>query len=73
MIEKLEVSKKYKVVPPSASEIKQARIESGLSQTEAANMIYKGLRTWQQWEKADRKMDPAFWELFLIKCEAGKK
>ncbi|MDA8663971.1 helix-turn-helix domain-containing protein [Porticoccaceae bacterium] len=49
---------------PNKSEIKQARIDAGLSQTEAANLIYKGLRTWQQWKKGDRKMDPAFWELF---------
>jgi putative transcriptional regulator len=52
---------------PNKLEIKQARTDAGLSQTEAANLIYKGLRTWQQWEKGDRRMDPAFWELFLMK------
>jgi len=25
------------------------------------------IRTWQQWEKGDREMDPAFFELFKIK------
>jgi putative transcriptional regulator len=52
---------------PDKSEIKRAREKAGLSQTEAAKLIYKGLRTWQHWENGDRKMDPAFWELFIIK------
>tara|TARA_Y100000310_G_scaffold213365_2_gene214303 strand:+ start:1159 stop:1383 length:225 start_codon:yes stop_codon:yes gene_type:complete len=54
---------------PSPDEVKAAREESGLTQTEAAKLIYKGLRTWQQWEKGDRAMDPAFYELFLIKSQ----
>jgi hypothetical protein len=38
---------------------------SGLTQTQAANLIYKGLRTWQDWETPEekdghRKMAPAF-------------
>lgn len=52
---------------PTPTEIKQARIEVSLTQTQAANLIYKNIRTWQQWEKGDREMDPAFFELFKIK------
>lgn len=60
---------------PTPEEIKSAREKIqerlGLSITEAqkwcADLIYKGLRTWQQWENGDRQMDPAFWELFTIK------
>lgn len=57
---------------PSPAQIKQAREQAGLTQTQAAEMIYKGLRTWQGWETAEglpghRKMDLAFWELFRIK------
>lgn len=56
---------------PNAQEIKAARERAGLTQTEAAALIYKSLRAWQQWEKEDghgaRAMDPAFWELFQIK------
>jgi putative transcriptional regulator len=52
---------------PTPDQIKQAREQAGLTQTQAAELIYKGLRTWQQWERGDRAMDPAFWELFKIK------
>lgn len=53
--------------PPKLKQIKQARESAGLTQTQAAELIYKKLRTWQQWEAGDRGMDPAFWELFKIK------
>jgi putative transcriptional regulator len=57
---------------PPPAQIKEAREQAGLTQTQAANLIYKGLRTWQGWEtpvgkKGHRKMDAAFWELFNIK------
>jgi putative transcriptional regulator len=57
---------------PSPSEIKLARESAGLTQTQAAKLIYKGLKTWQHWESPEgkpehRKMDPAFFELFKIK------
>lgn len=52
---------------PTPEDIKQARSDAGLTQTEAARCLHKGLRTWQQWEAGDRKMDPALFELFLIK------
>jgi DNA-binding transcriptional regulator YiaG len=57
---------------PTPEQIKQARENAGLTQTQAATLIYKGLRTWQGWEasegeKGHRKMDAAFWELFMLK------
>ena len=57
---------------PSPEQIKQAREQAGLTQTQAAAIIYKGLRTWAGWEtpqgaKGHRKMDAAFWELFKTK------
>jgi DNA-binding transcriptional regulator YiaG len=55
--------------PPSKDDISIIRKASGLTQLEAANLIYKNLRTWQQWEAGDRAMDPAFWELFCIKIK----
>jgi len=54
-------------VIPTPKQIRQARLNAGLTQTAAAALIYKKLRTWQQWEAGDREMDPAFWELFKIK------
>ena len=57
---------------PTPLQIKEARENAGLTQGQAAKLIYKGLRTWQGWEtavgeKGHRKMDPAFWELFKMK------
>lgn len=39
----------------------------GLTQTEAAALIWCSLRAWQQWEAGDRRMHAAFWELFTAK------
>jgi len=55
---------------PTPRVIKQARLDAGLTQTEAAELIYCGLRTWQQWEAGDRKMHRAFFELFQLKSLA---
>ena len=55
--------------PPTPAQIKKARQTVGLTQTQAAELIYKKIRTWQQWEAGDREMDAALWELFLIKSE----
>ena len=52
---------------PSGTEIRAARISAGLTQTQAADLVHTTCRTWQQWEAEDRKMHPAFWELFRIK------
>jgi len=58
---------------PTPKQIKAARLSSGLSPTDAAALIHKALRTWQQWEAGDRSMDPAFWELFNIKRKTRGK
>ena len=47
--------------------IKQTRIDTGLTQTKAAELIGAKLRTWQDWESGMRNMPCAKWELFLIK------
>lgn len=61
------------VINPSATEIRKARAEAGLTQAQAAAMVHANLRSWQKWEAGDREMHPAFWELFEIKLEALKK
>lgn len=65
-------------MPPTPEQIRAARAAAGLTQTAAAALIGKPLRTWQGWEtaegvKAHRKMDPAIWELFLIKTNNGRE
>lgn len=62
---------------PTPAEIRAARATAGLTQTAAAALIGKPLRTWQGWEtaegvKAHRKMDAALWELWKIKLAKTK-
>jgi DNA (cytosine-5)-methyltransferase 1 len=52
---------------PTPDKIKIARTDAGLTQTQAADMIYSKLRSWQHWEDGDRKMHPGLFELFTIK------
>ena len=55
---------------PSAAEIAAAREAAGLTQQAAAALLHTSLRAWQQWEYGERKMHPAFWELFALKTAA---
>ena len=50
-----------------ASTIKKARLDAGLTQMQAAELVAKQLRTWQRYEAGERKIDQATWELFKIK------
>ncbi|MBA9846761.1 XRE family transcriptional regulator [Ralstonia pickettii] len=52
---------------PPPAEIKAARLRAGISQAAAARLVYKTTRAWELWEGGLRRMDPAFWELFLIR------
>lgn len=58
---------------PTAAAIRQAREASGLSRAKAAELIHKSVRTWEKWEMDERPMDPAFFELFLIKAPKPPK
>lgn len=52
---------------PGAEEVRAAREAAGLTQTEAARLIYCTLRAWQDWEGGQRRMHPGLWELWQIK------
>lgn len=52
---------------PAPDAVKAARAAVGLTQTQAAALIYCTLRGWQDWEGGQRAMHPAFFELFLLK------
>ena len=58
---------------PDKYTIRSARAEAGLTQTQAAALVYHGLRSWQHWEAGERAMQPAIFELFLIKTGLYKK
>jgi DNA (cytosine-5)-methyltransferase 1 len=53
--------------PPTAAAVRAARSAAGLTQSEAARLIYSTLRTFQCWEGGERVMHPALFELFLLK------
>ena len=57
----------WKLNNPTPEQIKQSRLNAGLTQAQAAAVIYKKLLAWQRYESGDRAMDAAYWELFLIK------
>jgi len=54
---------------PAPAEIVAARAAAGLTQAECAALLHTTLRSWAQWEYGERKMHPAFWELFNIKLK----
>ncbi|WP_241649908.1 RES domain-containing protein [Rosenbergiella collisarenosi] len=54
---------------PLPAEIIARRHASSLTQTQAGKLVYSGLRSWQQWEKGDRKMPSGLWELFIWKTD----
>ena len=59
--------------PPTPERILATRKRSGLTQTGAAALLHTTCRVWQQWESAEFKMHPAFWELFKLKVKAKRK
>jgi putative transcriptional regulator len=60
---------------PSPCEIRAAREAAGLTQAQAAGLVYASLRNWQQWEQAEgsnvRRMHPGLWELFQSKAKTS--
>lgn len=61
---------------PTPEDVISARKLAGLTQEQAAALIYKDVSSWRRWEtdkakSSARDMDPAFFELFLMK--SGQK
>lgn len=53
---------------PEPADIIAARTKAGLTQSAAAALVHTTCRAWQQWEAGDRRMHPAFFELFNLKA-----
>ena len=54
---------------PSPTLITGARTSAGLTQAQAAEMVHLGsFKRWSEYERGTQAIDPARWELFLIKC-----
>lgn len=54
-------------VAPHSIQVLRAREALGLTQWQCADLIHRSMRNWQQFERGERRMDPALWELFCIK------
>lgn len=52
---------------PTADQVREARSAAGLTQAQAAALIYMGARAWRKYESGEAVMHAAFWELFRIK------
>ena len=52
---------------PTPEDIRDARKRAGLTQREAAALIYATQSAWEDWEQGRRRMHPALWELFRLK------
>lgn len=51
---------------PAPEVVKAARMRAGLTQQQAADLIYSKLRTWQDWESdaCNTRMHPVIWKAF---------
>jgi len=49
------------------AEIRSVRIAAGLTQKQAARVVYCNLRTWTRWESGDTTIPAGLWELFTLK------
>ena len=57
------------LISPTPDAIKAARAAAGLTQAEAADLVYLSrLQSWSEFERGATSMDNARWELFLIKA-----
>lgn len=55
---------------PTPQQIKEARLNAGLTQAEAAAMVHRhhmGRKRWGEWENGHAPMPAAEWELFTLK------
>jgi DNA-binding transcriptional regulator YiaG len=52
---------------PTTAAVLAARETAGLTQRDAAALLHRTERNWQQWEIGERRMDPALFELFQLK------
>jgi len=58
---------------PDGAELRQLREAHGLSQTQAAQLVYSALRTWQNWESDHVGMHPAIYAWFRHRIETGEE
>lgn len=57
---------------PTPSAVKAARLASGLTQEQAGALVGVARRTWQDWERGQRRMPAGLFELFNLKSQEKK-
>lgn len=57
---------------PLARQVRAMRTRYALTAVQAAELVHVTENAWRKWERGARAMDPAHWELFLIKVGARK-
>jgi hypothetical protein len=59
---------------PSGQQIAQARASAGLTQSEAAALVHlSDGKRWSEYERGTQPIEPARWELFVIKTGGHPK
>tara|TARA_Y100000114_G_C11587602_1_gene244135 strand:+ start:419 stop:610 length:192 start_codon:yes stop_codon:yes gene_type:complete len=58
---------------PTPTEIKQARLDAGLTQTEFGALVDSAMRTVQDWEAGKRNMPSTKWKIIKIELAELKK
>lgn len=58
---------------PTPAEIRQLRLQVGLTQKAAAEKVCSTARRWIEWEGGVHKMHPGLWMLFQIRTKAALK
>lgn len=54
---------------PTPAAVKAARLAAGLTQEQAGSLVGAARRTWQDWERGQRRMQPGLFELFHLKTK----
>lgn len=57
---------------PTGDQIQARRLAYGLTQPEAAALVYKESLSWSRYERGLRHIDLAVWELFCLKTSKMK-
>lgn len=48
--------------------VERKALAAGLTQREAAALVYASTSAWEEWEQGRRRIHPGIWELFQIKA-----
>ena len=55
---------------PTAEQVREARLRSGLTQAEAGALVWYSEIAWAQWETGKRPMHPCVWWAFNQRASA---